>query len=301
MRDRSHVPEQRGTDAGSGYGSQLLAALRLHWPEVLMEGIALGAFLLSASLFATLLFHPERLGQGTGVLCDEWIRRLGMGAAMGLTAIAILHSPFGRRSGGHLNPAVTLAFWRLGRVDGPDAVLYALGQSAGALCGLLVARLFLGDALGHPAVDYVSTRPGLGGPAIAWLAEFAMAATLMTVVLHLGSHPRLSAWTGLAAGTLVALFVVIEAPLSGMSMNPARTIASALWSGHWEGVWIYLTAPPVAMLLAAEADLRLRGGEHVRCAKLLHGAGDRCIFRCRYAEPISVRAVSFEDPAHGHL
>jgi aquaporin Z len=101
------------------------------------------------------------------------------------------------------------------------------------------------------------------------------------VVLAVSNAPRWNRLTGLAAGACVALFIAFEAPLSGMSMNPARTLASALGAHEWTGLWIYFTAPPLGMLLASEVHLRLRGRGAVFCAKLHHQNSEPCIF-CEY-------------------
>jgi aquaporin Z len=78
----------------------------------------------------------------------------------------------------------------------------------------------------------------------------------MTLVLQVSNRPRLSQLTGVFSGILVAIYITIEAPLSGMSMNPARSLASALPAGVWNGFWIYCIAPPLGMQLAAEIYLR---------------------------------------------
>jgi aquaporin Z len=211
-------------------------------------------------------------------------RRTLMGLAMGLTAVALIYSPWGRRSGAHLNPATTLTFWRLGKVATPDALAYAAAQVAGGIAGVLLAALVVGSPLAHPDVRYVATVPGAGGVAVAFVAELAITCVLMTVVLHVSNRPALARYTGLAAGALVALYITVEAPISGMSMNPARSLASALPAGAWDAFWIYLVAPPAGMLAAAEIYARRRGERAVYCAKLHHDRGGRCIFRCRYAE-----------------
>jgi len=82
---------------------------------------------------------------------------------------------------------------------------------------------------------------------------------------------------------LVAVYITFEAPISGMSMNPARTFGSAYWAHAWTALWIYFTAPPLGMLLAAELYLRIRGAHRVFCAKLHHHNSARCIFRCNFS------------------
>jgi aquaporin Z len=104
----------------------------------------------------------------------------------------------------------------------------------------------------------------------------------MLVVLVVSNRTTLNAWTGVFAGALVAGYITVEAPLSGMSMNPARSFASALPANLWTDFWVYLTAPLTGMLLAAECYVRILGAHRVLCAKLNHHNNARCIFRCNF-------------------
>ncbi len=259
--------------------SGLRAALRGHWPEYLMEAAGLGLFMLSACLFGTLLEHPA--SPGRQALPDAFTRRALMGLAMGLTALALIYSPWGRRSGAHYNPAVTLTFLRLGKVRPWDALCYTLFQVAGGLAGVLLAAAALRGALAHESVHYVVTAPGAAGLAAAYAGELAIAFVMMSSVLAV-SNSRFERFTGLVAALLVALFIVCEAPLSGMSMNPARTLASAWPAGDFRALWIYLTAPLLGMLAAAETRRLGLGARAAHCAKLRHDARVRCIF-CQQA------------------
>jgi aquaporin Z len=257
------------------------AALRQHWPEYLIEAGGLGVFILAACLFATLLEHPG--SPVRQVLADALLRRVPMGLAMGATAVAIVYSPWGRRSGAHLNPAVTLTFWRLGKVAAWDAAFYVAAQLGGGIAGVAVAAAVLGPALAHPFVNYAATVPGPRGAGAAFAAELLMTFVLMAVVLAMSNHRGLNRLTGLGAGALVAGYIVLEAPLSGMSLNPARTLASAVPAQAWTALWVYVTAPLLGMLAAAQLYLAARGPSGVRCAKLHHENSQPCIFRCRYA------------------
>jgi aquaporin Z len=260
----------------------MLTALKSHWPEYLSEAAGLGLFMVSACVFGALLFHP---GSPVAQSVPDGIsRRLVMGLGMGLTAIALIYSPWGRRSGAHLNPATTLTFWRLGKIAGPDAAWYVSAQALGGLAGVLVTAAIIGPALGDPAVRYVTTVPGASGVGPAFLAEVAITFILMTVVLNASNTARWAACTGIFAGALVATYITLEAPVSGMSMNPARTLASAVPAAVWDALWIYFLAPPLGMLLAAELFVRRQGLSRVFCAKLHHDSMSRCIFRCRFGE-----------------
>jgi aquaporin Z len=236
--------------------------------------------MISACAFTVLLFHPSSIVAQS--IHNEIFRRLLMGVAMGSTAVAIIFSPLGKRSGGHFNPSVTLTFFRLGKVKGWDAAFYALFQFAGGVAGVLIASLLLGGLVADRSVKYAATVPGMAGPLAAFVAEFAITFILMTVVLNVSNTKRLSRWTGLFAGALVATYITIESPVSGMSMNPARTVGSAFGAHVWTSLWIYFSAPPLGMLLAAEVYQRMKAGRAVACAKLHHHNNSRCIFRCNF-------------------
>jgi aquaporin Z len=254
-----------------------------HWPEYGIEAISLGLFMVSAATFASLLRHPASpLSLTVGSLMPAPLRRVPMGMAMGLTAAAIIYSPLGRRSGAHMNPAVTLTFLRLGKIDLHDAVAYVAAQFVGGSLGILAATRLLGGLPAHPAINYVATVPGASGTAVAFAAETSISFGMMLMVLSTSNAQRLARFTGAFAGALIALYIIVEDPLSGMSMNPARTFGPALLAHSARWLWIYFTAPILGMLTAAELYVRTIGAEHVRCAKLHHPIGAPCIFRCRF-------------------
>ena len=259
-------------------------ALHRHWPEYLIEALGLGSFMVVAGLCVMLLNTPAAIG----VVASADLRRTLIGVAMGLTAITIIYSPWGRRSGAHLNPAVTLTFLRLGKIAPADAAFYVLAQFAGGACGTLLLTRLIGERFTLPPVSAVATLPGSWGDAAAFAAEVVIAFVLMMTVLTANASARLMRWTGVCAGLLVALYIAVEAPVSGMSLNPARSVASALPSGLWHGIWIYLTAPLVGMLLAAETHSRR--GRRTPCAKLHHDNNHRCIFRCDFAAALPEEA-----------
>src|SRR5437016_4056720 len=251
-------------------------ALKSHWPEYLMEAAGLGIFMISACFFTALLEHPA--SPARQAIQDPVLRRVLIGIAMGLTAIGIIYSPWGKQSGAHLNPSVTLTFFRLGKVASWDALFYILSQFIGGLAGVLIAAAAARQVIAHPSVDYITTVPGSSGVSVAFLAEWVISFVLMTVVLAVSNTRRLAHFTGLFAGTLVATYISLEAPLSGMSMNPARTFGSAFPAQLWTSLWVYFTAPPLGMLLAAEVYLWRKGKGGVGCAKLHHQNSKRCIF-----------------------
>jgi aquaporin Z len=263
-------------------------ALLKHWPEYLIEAALLGLFMVSAALFTALLEHPG--SPVRQILASADVRRALIGVAMGLTAIALIYSPWGQQSGAHMNPATTLTFLRLGKIMPWDAAFYIAAQFLGGVAGVLSAKLILRGALAHPSVGYVATVPGPAGVSIAFIAEAAIACGMMLMVLYTTNTPKLARYTGIFAGSLVALYITFEAPLSGMSINPARTAASAVPSGIWTHGWIYFTSPVLGMFLAAHLYRGFNDSRHLACPKLHHGSKQRCIF-CGFqpARKISLR------------
>jgi aquaporin Z len=245
---------------------------RLHWAEYVAEAGLLGLFMIVACVVGVALDHPS--SAAVRALPDPSVRRALFGLVMGATAIAIIYSPAGKRSGAHINPAVTLAYLFLGKVRARDAAFYVVAQLVGATAGVLLAWAVLGDRLAHPTVHFVTTRPGTAGELVAFAAEVAISFGLLIVVLAVSASRRPS-WTGVSAGVLVALCVAIEAPISGTSMNPARSLGSALPARELGALWIYIVAPPLGMLAAAGV-MRRRTAR--ACAKLRHAPDVPCIF-----------------------
>lgn len=284
LRERMMMPDPwpaTVTENNSARSTErMVQAFKKHWPEYLMEAAELGLFMFSACAFTVLLYHP--LSPVAQTIPDGVGRRLLMGTAMGSTAIAIIFSPLGKRSGAHFNPAVTWTFLRLGKIEAWDAAFYTLFQFAGGIAGVMLASLAFGKLIAHQSVNYAATLPGPNGPVVAFLAEIFISFILMSVVLKISNTKRLARWTGLFAGALVATYITLESPLSGMSMNPARTFGSAVGARVWMSLWIYFVAPPIGMLLAAAVYRRVNQGATIACAKLHHHNNKRCIFRCNF-------------------
>jgi aquaporin Z len=255
-------------------------AIKNHWKEYLIEAWGLGMFMVSACVFGVVLFHP---GSPLASL-NLFVRNVLMGLAMGLTAIGIFLSPWGKRSGSHINPAVTLTFWRLGKIKTRDAVFYVIFQFIGGTVGVLLSWLILGSWLADSSVNYVVTEPNKSGAGISFAAEFGISFLMMTMVLVTTNSKQLSRFTPYFAGLFVAVFITFESPISGMSMNPARTFASAIVANIWTNWWVYFVAPPLAMLFAAEVYVFGKGIRAVHCAKFHHANSQPCIFNCNYGE-----------------
>ncbi len=275
------MSENRHDGAPTASDQSAITAMRNHWPLYLYEGLELALFMLSACAFDLLLYDPA-----SPVLRwfpDATLRRFLMGCTMGGTAVLIIHSYMGKRSGAHFNPAITLTYLRLKKIACWDALFYVVGQFLGGVFGVWVAVLLLGSRrLGLPQVDYVVTVPGTFGIAGAFAAEFFMAVLLMGVVLTLSNRPKLAPATSYVMGVLITLYVLFFAPVSGFSINPARTVGSALFAHTYTALWIYFVAPVTGMLLSAELYVRANGQDRILCAKLHPDASVPCPFCCHF-------------------
>src|SRR6266511_5833561 len=150
----------------------MLRSLKEHWPEYFCEAAELGLFMISASLFTIMLWYPK--SPVPIIIPSEFVRRMLTGIAMGSTAIVLIFSPLGKRSGAHFNPAVTLTFWRLGKVKNWDAIFYVVAQFIGGIAGVFAVTLFVREAISHPTVSYAATLPGMRGVVVAFIAEFVI-------------------------------------------------------------------------------------------------------------------------------
>jgi len=226
------------------------------------------------------------------------LRRLITGLLFAGGATAVVYSPLGKRSGAHINPAVTLAFWRLGKIPASDAAAYVVAQLLGAFAGTAAAALVWRDLA--RSIQFAATSPGAGwtwGGAL--VAEGLCTFALVFLVFVCVNKPSLAARTGFIAGSLVAFLVMIEAPVSGTSVNPARSIAPAMFVPLYRDQWIYVAGPIAGALIAAVAYQRRWGGSTV-CAKLYHTADYPCPFpACGYRRVTAGEAVMHEGDAGG--
>jgi aquaporin Z len=209
------------------------------------------------------------------------LRRLITGLLFAGGATAVVYSPLGQRSGGHINPAVTLAFWKLGKIPARDAAAYILAQVTGAFAGAAAAAFVWRDLA--RSVQYGATAPGDGWTwAGALAAETASTFALVFVIFVCVNKSSVASRTGLIAGALVAFLVMIEAPVSGTSVNPARSLAPAMLVPLYHDQWIYFVGPIAGALLAAVAYESRWGGATI-CAKLYHTPAYPCPFpSCGY-------------------
>ena len=247
-----------------------------------MEATEIGALMLSTCIWGTLVYSNESPFKSLALSAVS--KSTVMGIAIAVTTFMIIRSPFGRRSGAHMNPSVTLTFLWLGRVHRWDAAWYIVAHFIGAIAGVLAARQILGLRLSGPSVQYMVTVPGEHGNAITFLGEFLLAGMLMATVLYSSNHRRLVRFTPPLVAILTIFFFVLSPSKSGFSVNPARTFSSALFAANWEGMWIYFAAPCLGMLSAAAIYVKTIGWNRVYCAKVFHDTRSVCPFRCQFED-----------------
>ncbi|MEV6485707.1 aquaporin [Streptomyces sp. NPDC051576] len=190
-------------------------------------------------------------------------RLLAVAPLSGYTVTAVMLSPWGRTTGGHVNPAITLAMWRYGRTPGRDVLPFIVGQLLGSVLGIAAGRLVWGPVFASPPVDFAVIRPA---PGWSWAAVAAVEATTMFVIVAVagiaGSSRRLAPFTPWAVGTMIAAQIIAFGTLSGGIANPAREFGPALLSGDLSLLPGYLLAPPLGALAATTLITRLGTGPH---------------------------------------
>ena len=251
--------------------------MRRNVPVYLCEFAGTAILLFVGVSAVALMWAP---GSPVPVIQTPALRRLVTGLLFAGGATAVVYSPLGQRSGAHINPAVTLAFWRIGKVPTHDAVAYVVAQMLGALAGTFLAGLVFHDLVA--GVQYAVTVPGDGyTPVWALIAETLITFLLVFTIFICVNKPRIAGRTGLIAGALVAFLVMIESPVSGTSLNPARSLAPALLAPVYTSLWVYFVGPVLGALLAVRVHSRV-GRATTVCAKLFHTEKYPCPFDCGY-------------------
>lgn len=255
--------------------------MKLGWSDYLSEFFGT-AIMMGIGIGAVVFMWSDGSVMAELIPSAPW-RRLATGLLFAGGGTAVVLSPLGQRSGGHLNPAMTFAFWLRGKIGTADALAYGLAQTCGAVLGVLVVMAVAGEAA-H-TVDLGMTRPGTGySTTVALAAEFMMTFALVFLIFWCVDSRRLARFTPWLAGALIALLVMVEAPISGTSLNPARSLAPAVLMGAFADLWLYFVGPVLGAALAV-ASYRLIGGERrgTGCAKLHHTDRYPCLFEgCGY-------------------
>jgi aquaporin Z len=200
-------------------------------------------------LFAEFLGTFFLVFAGTGAIIVNEISggslsHVGVSLTFGLVILVMIYS-LGETSGAHFNPAVSLGFCAARRMAIREGLAYMASQCIGALAASLTLHFLF------PVSSTLGTTFPTGGVFPAWTLEFFMTALLMFVILSVSIGPKEKGITaGIAIGGTIALEALFGGPISGASMNPARSLAPALISGHLQGLWVYLTAPILGALLS---------------------------------------------------
>ena len=247
-----------------------------HWPEYGAElaGTAWNVFVgLSAVVFN---FAPGM--PGARLIPDASLRLWVTGLIFAGSGSLFTISPWGRLSGAHLNPSVTLAFWAHGKMRWHDGVGYLVAQFVGGVAGAgLLALCWRKHA---SAVGGGVTLPGSGYTvAAAFGAEFTMTFGYLLAIFYFVSRSWLARWTPLMNWVVVAGLVWIGAGISGTSLNPARSFGPALVAETWRDQWIYFIAPPLGGVAAALLSPWMSRGREALTAKLFHSGLYRSIFK----------------------
>ena len=221
-------------------------AARLPWQAFFSELVGTALLVLVGLSLVILMF-------GTGspiarVVPDEGVRRLITGFLFGTTGALIALSPIGKESGAHINPVVTLGFWLAGKLDALTVFGYVVAQLAGACLGAL--PLLAWGAMGR-SVAFGATLPGEGYPiGTVLIGEVVTTFAMVSGLCVFLGFRRLRPFTPALFPPLYAFMVWAEAPISGTSTNPARSLGPAVVSGQWQGFWIYVVGPLIGTLAA---------------------------------------------------
>jgi aquaporin Z len=239
--------------SGSKGFMQMKASFKANWPHYLQEAFGLAIFMVSACFFGGML--EAKNTSWHLAIPNAFTRTIIMGIMMGFTAMFIFYSPFTAPSGSHINPAVTLAFLRAGKMGRWDSLFYIIFQFIGGIAAVYIMALVMGDTLTATPVNYSATVPGKYGALPAAITEFVTAFIMMAMVLFTSANEKTKTYTRVIGGCLVCLYVIIAGPISGFGMNPARTFASAVPAHTYTAFWIYMILPVAGMLMAAEIFL----------------------------------------------
>jgi len=190
------------------------------------------------------------LGCGYVVVFSTTYGLIGIALAFGLV-VGSLVVCFGKVSGAHINPAVTFMLWATGRFPHVSAGVYLIAQLLGGIAGAAALK-GLADPAKWQAAAGGSTglKAGLGAGA-GFAIEFGLTFLLVASIFVVALHPRRGRYGALAVGAVVALDVMLGAPLTGASMNPARTVGPALLHGAWADHWVYWAGPLLGAVAAA--------------------------------------------------
>jgi aquaporin Z len=247
------------------------------WETYIAELV--GTALLVAVGLSMVILNFGRGSPVVQLIPSAGLRRLITGFLFGSTGALVALSPIGKESGAHINPVVTLAFWLMGKLRGYHAVGYVLAQLIGGVIGAW--PLLSWGAMGR-SIEFGATLPGPGfGAGWALLGEAVTTLALIAGLFFFIRHRSIRAFIPALLPALYAVMVFLEAPVSGTSTNPARSLGPAVISGDWHDWWVYWVGPLTGML-AGVALFRFTWLRRIdiEVAKLYHFEHDpRGVFR----------------------
>ncbi len=229
------------------------------FPAYCMEAAGLFGFVLFAGLLTIFLEHPQLPVMNSFLKDYPVLRRVPIGIILGIyIALVVLWT--GKRSGAHINPAVTWTFYRLRKISYQDAFYYTIAQFIGGISAALLLKYTLGFWFSHTKIHYGVTQPMKNHTSLdAFVAEAIISFLMMAVILFAITSKKFEKYVAHISGVLIALYLIIEIPFSGMSLNPARSFAGAFAADDFKHLWIYFISPVGAMLLAATLFLAVKG------------------------------------------
>ncbi|MEJ7666671.1 MAG: aquaporin [Hymenobacter sp.] len=231
--------------------AELYAALRRHWPYYLAEAGGLAFFITGASILTLALEHPDSpahqwlVAHGAGKL----LRRIPLGLGMGLIIVVLVYNPWGK-VGGAYQPCRNPGFLAVRQYARGRCVLVRSGPGSGWGSGGTVTKFGNGQLLRRCQRSFHHHHARAGRPGLAFAAEFVISFGLMWVLLLALHSRRLKPAAGWLLGGLLMVYIIGETPLSGMSLNPFRTLSAAIVAGNYSALWVYFLAPTAAMSLA---------------------------------------------------
>ena len=256
---------------------------QLHWNVYLAELMGT-ALMIFVGLSAVVFNMSEGLPMAN-LLPSHSLRLLLTGIIFAGSGSLVAISPLGKLSGGHLNPSISFAFWLQKKMHRHDFIAYVIAQFVGAVAGeaLLVTvwgkyAQSVNNGMTLPAANYALWY--------VFLAEVLITFLLVLLIFIFVSDRTFMRWTPLMTWMAVALMVWLESPISGTSLNPARSFAPALLSDTWRSQWLYAIAPPLGAIMGVIGFRLVTFGEReILTGKLFHVPHYRCIFK-------NVKAVS---------
>jgi len=181
------------------------------------------------------------------------VTHVGICALFGLVVLSVVYA-FGDVSGAHINPAVTIAFWASGRFPAKEVLPYVGTQVIGSVAASALLLLLFPDS------EFLGSTRVSGAVWQSFVLEFVITYLLMLIIIMVATGSKeVGTLAGIAIGSAVAVLALLAGPVSGASMNPARSLGPALVSGHLADVWVYLAAPTLGALLAVPTSSLLKG------------------------------------------